>query len=83
MKKMRRSNLDINAEILQVVNKGAKKTQIVYKANLNFLVVKKYLNDLIVKGLVSKNDTRYYTTEKGGDFLMSYQELSSMARDLT
>ena len=79
---MRRNNLDINAEILQVASEGAKKTQIVYKANLNFLLVKKYLNNLIEKGFVSKKDTCYYTTEKGRDFLMSYQKFSSITRDL-
>jgi predicted transcriptional regulator len=79
---MRRNNLDINAEILQVAQAGAKKTQIVYKANLNFLILKKYLNNLIEKGLVNKNDTRYYTTEKGRDFLRRYQEFSSMVRGL-
>jgi predicted transcriptional regulator len=82
VKNMRRNNFDINAEILQVANEGAKKTQIVYKANLNFLLVKKYLKNLIEKGFMSKTDTRYYTTEKGRDFLMSYQEFSSMTRGL-
>ena len=79
---MRRNNLDISAEILQVAQTGAKKTQIVYKANLNFLLVKKYLKNLIEKGFVNKNDTRYYTTEKGRDFLIRYQEFSSMTRSL-
>ena len=79
---MRRNNLDISAEILQVAQTGAKKTQIVYKANLNFLLVKKYLKNLIEKGFVNKNDTRYYTTENGRDFLIRYQEFSSMTRSL-
>ena len=77
VKKMRRNNLDISAEILQVAQEGAKKTHIVYKANLNFLIVKKYLNNLIEEGLLSKNDTRYYTTDKGRDFIKSYQNFSS------
>ena len=79
---MRRNNLDISAEILQVAQTGAKKTQIVYKANLNFLIVKKYMKNLIEKGFMNKYDTHYYTTEKGRDFLKSYQELSSMVRGL-
>jgi predicted transcriptional regulator len=79
---MRRNNLDISAEILQVAQAGAKKTQIVYKANLNFLLLKKYMKNLIEKDFVNKNDTHYYTTEKGMDFLRSYQELSSMVRGL-
>ena len=57
---MRRNNLDISAEILQIAQTGAKKTQIVYKANLNFLILKKYMKNLIEKGFVNKNDTHYY-----------------------
>ncbi len=74
---MRRNNLDIIAEILQITQEGARKTQIVYNANLNFLIVKKYLNNLIEKGLLNKNDTHYYTTDKGRDFIKSYQNFSS------
>ncbi|EMR74152.1 putative transcriptional regulator [Thaumarchaeota archaeon SCGC AB-539-E09] len=79
---MRRNNLDISADILQVAQEGAKKTQIVYKANLNFLIVKKYLNNLIEKDLMNKNDKHYFTTDKGRDFLMSYKKFSSVVRDL-
>ena len=74
---MRRNNLDICADILQVSQSGAKKTQIVYKANLNFMIVKKYLGNLIEKGFMEKNDNHYFTTNKGVNFLESYEEFSS------
>ena len=76
---MRRNNLDICADILQVSQSGAKKTHIVYKANLNFMIVKKYLSNLIEKGFIEKNDTLYFTTNKGVNFLESYEEFSSVA----
>ena len=37
---MRRNDLDICADILKVSKAGAKKTHIVYRANLNFKIVK-------------------------------------------
>ncbi|NQT09462.1 transcriptional regulator, partial [Candidatus Bathyarchaeota archaeon] len=40
---MKRNNLDICADILRVSRGGAKKTHLVYKANLNFNIVKKYI----------------------------------------
>jgi predicted transcriptional regulator len=76
---MRRNNLDICADILQVSQSGAKKTHIVYKANLNFMIVKKYLSNLIEKGFIEKNDKLYFTTNKGINFLESYEEFSSIA----
>ncbi|EMR73169.1 putative transcriptional regulator [Thaumarchaeota archaeon SCGC AB-539-E09] len=74
---MRRNDLDICADILKVAQTGAKKTQIVYQANLNFKIVKKYLNRLIDKGLLDPaNERRYYTTtSRGFNFLDQYGEL--------
>lgn len=76
---MRRNNLDICADILQVAQPGARKTQIVYKANLNFMIVKKYLRNLIENGFIEKFDKLYYTTKKGVNFIESYEEFSSVA----
>ncbi len=44
---MRRNDLDICADILTAARAGAKKTHIVYGANLNFKLVRKYLRRLI------------------------------------
>jgi len=74
---MRRNDLDICADILKVAQTGAKKTQIVYQANLNFKIVKKYLERLIENGLLdAQEETRFYlTTSRGYDFLEQYNEL--------
>ena len=74
---MRRNDLDICADILQVAKAGAKKTQIVYQANLNFKIVKKYLTRLIETGMLDTvEDKRLYTTtNRGMDFLEQYNEL--------
>jgi len=74
---MRRNDLDICADILRVSRSGAKKTQIVYKANLNFKIVKKYLRRLIANGLLdpSQDKRLFTTTNKGVDFLEQYRDL--------
>ena len=74
---MRRNDLDICADILKIAQTGAKKTQIVYKANLNFKIVKKYLDRLIDNGLLlNQDENRFYmTTYRGTDFLEQYREL--------
>jgi len=61
-----RSRVEIITEILDIGVPGAKKTHLVYKANLNFNIVKKYLSFLVdEKGYMEKRDGKYYTTEKG------------------
>ena len=74
---MRRNDLDICADILQVARAGAKKTQIVYQANLNFKIVKGYLKRLIANGMLDPNqDERLFvTTSEGVDFIERYRAL--------
>jgi predicted transcriptional regulator len=81
---MRRNDLDICADILRVAKTGAKKTQIVYQANLNFKIVKKYLERLIDNGLLDPaSESRFYTTtNRGANFLEQYHDLVSPIKGL-
>jgi len=73
---VRRNDLDICADILQISMEGAKKTEIVYKGNLNFTILKKYLRRLIDRGLLQPTkDDRFITTRRGVKFLEKYWEL--------
>lgn len=65
--------MDIMAEILEIARLGAKKTWIVYKANLNFKIVKEYLSELMEKGLLEQDGSLYYTTDRGLEFLEEYE----------
>jgi len=62
-------------EILKAALEGAKKTHIVYHANLNFEVINKYLTLLQDKELIEKRDNIYVTTEKGKQFQELVKEL--------
>ncbi len=75
----RRNNLDVDADIIRVAQTrgGALKTQIVYGANLNFKIVKRYLSELIQSGLIKPTGSRYYPTERAMAFLEAYENLVS------
>jgi len=79
---MRRSDLDICADILVAARSGAKKTHIVYRANLNFKLVRKYLRRLIENGLLHPSPEKnvYTTTDEGMDFLEQYRKLNTPLR---
>jgi predicted transcriptional regulator len=74
---LRRNDLDICADILRVARRGAKKTHLVYRANLNFSIVKKYILKLMEGGFLEAENGRYFTTEGGVRFLEQYEEISS------
>ncbi|WP_406662596.1 winged helix-turn-helix domain-containing protein [Methanolobus sp. ZRKC3] len=72
---IRRSRTAISVEILKAALEGAKKTHIVYRANLNFEVINRYLALLQDKGLIEKKDNLYITTKKGREFRELVDEL--------
>jgi len=64
----KRDKLDILLEILNIANTVVKKTHILYKANINFYQLTRYLNllkELKMLEEVTEPFNGYSTTEKG------------------
>ncbi|MGQ9680664.1 MAG: winged helix-turn-helix domain-containing protein [Candidatus Bathyarchaeia archaeon] len=68
----KRNDMEICGEVLRVALAGARKSRIVYQANLNFKTVEKYLSMLQGGGLLTSEGRLYRTTEKGSRFLEQY-----------
>ena len=77
--KKRRSYIEICAEILRLAREGAKKTHLVYKANLNFVLLGKYLLRMEKAGLVTYDRQIVKTTEKGLEYVRGYKKLNNVA----
>lgn len=75
----RRSKTEIFADILRFTEYGNTKTNIVYRTNLNFTIVRGYLSELIDRNLLEASDGTYTTTEMGFEFLKRYEDLKSFA----
>jgi predicted transcriptional regulator len=73
---MYRRKLDIIADMLLVAANGAKKTQIMYQANLSYRLLVKYLEEVRRAYLLSfeRKQQRYILTSKGQQFLEIYRE---------
>jgi predicted transcriptional regulator len=68
----KRSRAQVIRDILKIASKGARKTTIMYKANLNFKRLDNYLQELIEEGLVTvTNEPRpfYRITDKGKELI--------------
>jgi len=79
---MKRQAIEIDADILRTIARCGNHTgvtAIVYGANLNFLIVRKYLKRLIERGLivseVVSGRALYSNTEKAPEFLGVYKSL--------
>jgi predicted transcriptional regulator len=71
-----RDRLDIIADILTVASKNAKRTQIMYKANLSYKVLRRYLDEVTSSSLLGfeNQQQQYVLTMKGKEFLAAYAE---------
>jgi predicted transcriptional regulator len=73
---LRRNDLDICADLLSIAGDGARKTQLVYKGNLNFKIINKYISRLSECGFLESEKGHYFTTDKGNRFLVQYREFT-------
>lgn len=79
-----RDRLDIIADILAVVSREAKKTQIMYQANLSYKVLQRYLNEISGASLIrfEDNNQLYLLTGKGKDYLDAYKEYARSSKTM-
>ena len=77
-----RDRASIAADILSVASKGARKTRIMYKANLSYDQLVEYLKLLVDMGLLEerileneRNPKVYVTTQKGRDFVENVEKI--------
>lgn len=72
---------------MRVAGSGARKTKIMYFANLSFLLLNRYLQDALRLGFLRLNGEKYSATKKGKAFLERYNlfssRFSSVKADLT
>jgi predicted transcriptional regulator len=79
-----RNRLDIIADILQVASQSAKKTQIMYQANLSYKVLQRYLKDITTASLIDFETTEqcYVLTQKGREFLEAYKDYAKVNKSI-
>jgi predicted transcriptional regulator len=75
-----RDFFDIMAEMLIVCQNGAKKTHIMYKANLSYKMLQRYMRVILEAGLVkrSSDDRCFRTTPKGDSFAIDYEDFKKL-----
>jgi len=78
-----RDRLRIIADILLIANDRAKKTRIMYQANLSYRLLCRYLDEVLDASLVkSEDDDCFALTAKGREFLTRHEEYSKRCKSL-
>lgn len=80
-----RGRFDIIADILDASLDGVRKTHIMYRCNLSFQQLKRYLGFMLQKGLLhsvaekkESNPGFFEITDKGKKFLKAYKGLKNL-----
>ena len=84
-KRSKRSRYAIIKEILEQCKEGAKKTWIMYRANLSYDITRNYLKVLLEANVIEQKGDLYFLTQKGQELLgllQEYVELTNKASDL-
>lgn len=71
-----RRRFDILADVITVTGRGARKTKIMYFANLSYLLLTRYLKDAVRVGFLRADGEEFFVTIKGEEFLQRYQLFS-------
>lgn len=83
----RRSSLEVIRDILVQALNGTTKTGMVYGANINFNVLRKHWRTLLQSGFIEELEvdgrTLYRTTQRGREFLESFESLSQLMSALS
>ena len=77
---MRRNDLQIQADLLDLAREGSGITRLVYQGNLNFNAIKPHLERMFNSGLMDLVNGIYYTTDKGRKFVEAFKELMLLQR---
>ena len=81
----RRSDIEIIADMLEIGENGAGKTQIMYSANMSYHQIQKYLGYLVTNGYVDKMkmgnpSVTYQVTDSGIKLLQLVSQLKEMLK---
>jgi predicted transcriptional regulator len=82
IKRSKRGEIEIMADILNLATEDVRKTRIMYAANLSFEQVERYLQYLVARGLIEKlieqDRVAYRNTETGRIFLEHFRNITHL-----
>lgn len=74
----RRNAMEITINVLEQAKNGINKTRLVYRTNLNFMLIQKYIDFLQQKNLIEVTTDPhavYKTTQKGNELLEEFSKI--------
>jgi predicted transcriptional regulator len=84
--KIYRHRYEIVKDILQVAEEsgsiGCRKTHIMYRSNLSYKLLTKYLREVVITGLLFGKKSRFVITSKGVEYLRFYESYDAKRKEI-
>jgi predicted transcriptional regulator len=74
----KRSRLEMMHLILELARQGILKTHIMYRANLSYDQLTKFLDILLTQHLLQEEEGHYVTTARGHEFVDTFHEIQAI-----
>jgi len=85
-RKVYRHRCEIVRDILQVAegsgSTGCRKTHIMYQANLSYRLLTKYLEEIVITGLLFRKKSRFVITSKGVEYLRFFESYDARRKEI-
>jgi predicted transcriptional regulator len=78
----KRTKYDLLADLLRSSKGGARKTNLMFRANLSFVLLNKYLSFLVENGFLESKDGLFFPTKTGLRYLHRYARYTRAKDDL-
>jgi predicted transcriptional regulator len=78
----KRNRFELLADLLESSRGGAKKTTMMFRSNLSFRLLNKYLDFLIQNEFLEKTDGKYYPSQRGLVYLHRFARYQRAKSDL-
>jgi len=77
-----RHRFEILADVVRAAGPGAKKTRIMFLANLSYALLKRYLEEAVNLGFLQVRAREFLATPRGEEFLAKYSAFRSSSSRL-
>ncbi|MEM3710449.1 MAG: winged helix-turn-helix domain-containing protein [Thermoprotei archaeon] len=78
----KRNPATILCDVIMASYNGARKTHIMYRANLNPAILEKYLRFCLENGLIQKENITYRATRKGVEVARRIEEINTLSKNI-
>ncbi|BBD73569.1 hypothetical protein HS1genome_1958 [Sulfodiicoccus acidiphilus] len=78
----KRNRVEIYGDVLNACSSGLRKTPLMYRTNLSYVLLRRYLKEMKERGLLYENGGLVYPTDKGRKLLLLIRRSLELKKEI-